>query len=210
MIAYLAGTVMDIEEYSILLKTDHGIGYKIYTQTNYFKLGDFKELYLTQIFREDHQELYGFLNLADKKFFDLLLEVRGVGPKSAYSLISTLSVVDIVRAISFEDKKTLSKAPGIGPKAAAQIILDLANKIKKINVQQIQNTGISKNSGAMSSTQLANTSTELTMLREAVWACKELGFDESKASSLAGQLMAQSQFQKTEDLVRALIKGISL
>jgi Holliday junction DNA helicase RuvA len=73
--------------------------------------------------------LYGFLQYEDKKFFEKLISVNGVGPKAGLAILGTLSVSDLKFAILGEDEKAITKAPGVGPKLAKRIILDLKDKV---------------------------------------------------------------------------------
>ena len=81
--------------------------------------------------REDGVELYGFATKEELSAFRLLISVSGVGPKAAMSILSQLSTDKFAYAVSTEDVKTLSRAPGVGAKTAARIILELKDKIAK-------------------------------------------------------------------------------
>jgi Holliday junction DNA helicase RuvA len=78
--------------------------------------------------------MYGFVNSSDQTFFKLLQSVQGVGPKAALSLLSTLSVDEVVLAISSGDKTMLSRAEGIGPKVAGRIAAELLDKVSVFNM----------------------------------------------------------------------------
>lgn len=79
--------------------------------------------------REDGIELFGFKDTEELNMFKLLISVSGIGPKAAMSLLSYMSPSGMATAIRTEDKRSISKAPGIGPKTAARIILELKDKI---------------------------------------------------------------------------------
>ena len=81
------------------------------------------------IIRENDQTLYGFETAADKRTFNQLLSVTGIGPKSALAILANVSSGGLATAIAQDDVKFLTKFPGIGKKTAAQIILDLKGKI---------------------------------------------------------------------------------
>ena len=74
--------------------------------------------------------LYGFLSRQDQQMFEQLLGVNGIGPKAALGILSTLQPDDLRMAIISEDAKAISRAPGIGPKTAKRVILDLKDRIK--------------------------------------------------------------------------------
>ena len=80
--------------------------------------------------REDGIELFGFANEAELSSFKMLLSVSGVGPKAAISILSLLTPERFALAVCTEDRKTIAKANGIGPKTAARIVLELKDKLK--------------------------------------------------------------------------------
>jgi Holliday junction DNA helicase RuvA len=175
-------------------------------------------LYVSQIIKENAHDLYGFENLRQKKLFELLLTVRGVGPKSAYALMSALPVAQIVEAIQAENKKLLTQAPGVGDKAAAQIILDLAKKIHKIKMYTSQKLiALPQNGVALTSrlepwiepVELSSAEASLqTILDEALMACRELGFKEDKIIPVAQKVMSENQITKPEQLVHLVLRQI--
>ena len=126
MIGYLNGEILFKTNQKIIIGTKSGVGYEVNIQVHAM-VGEIISLYISQIIRENSQELFGFTTANEKEIFELLLTVSGVGPKSAYSLVTNVGSTALADAILFEDKKILQSAPGIGPKAASQIILDLKN-----------------------------------------------------------------------------------
>lgn len=81
--------------------------------------------------REDAIELYGFANEEELDIFKLLITVSGVGPKAAISILSVMSAQDLINTIVAEDAKAISRAPGVGAKTAARIVLELHDKVEK-------------------------------------------------------------------------------
>ena len=122
--------------------------------------------------------------LLEIKKLELLTSVKGVGPKSAYSLISALGSDTVIQAVQLENKKSLSKAPGVGAKAAAQICLDLGNKIQTVLMYKgtgetgMMVAGEAKVLEVSESLPMFNNSSATPILEEALMACKELGFKE--------------------------------
>ena len=116
-----------------------GVGYKLTVSETTWRslprasMSDPKEVLLYTYFsvREDGIELYGFGNERELSSFKMLLSVSGVGPKAAMSILSLLTPEKFALAVCTDDKKTISKAPGVGPKTAARIILDLRDKLMK-------------------------------------------------------------------------------
>lgn len=88
-------------------------------------------LYTHLSVREDGMDLFGFKDLDELDMFKKLISVSGIGPKAAMSVLSFMTPGEVVAAIFSEDKRTISKAPGIGPKTAARIILELKDKVNK-------------------------------------------------------------------------------
>ena len=89
------------------------------------------KLYTYMAVREDDVELFGFANEAELSSFKMLLGVSGVGPKAAISILSLLTPEKFALAVCTEDRKTIAKANGIGPKTAARVILELKDKLLK-------------------------------------------------------------------------------
>lgn len=130
MIAYLQGTVLSSTADKAIVLTSNGVGYEVYTVTQLTK-SEPVELFISTIFRDTGTELFAFLDLGQKALFEFVLQVNGVGPKSAFSVIKNLGPSKIIAAILEEDEATLKSIPGIGSKTAKQIILDLKTKIEK-------------------------------------------------------------------------------
>lgn len=130
MFAYIKGEITQIGSYYVFIECNN-IGYKIrtanpfiYEETNTYKI------YTYQHIREDINELYGFSTYDEQKLFSKLISVKGIGPKSALSILATGSVKLIKNAIESGDVAYLMHFPGIGIKASQQIILDLKGKIE--------------------------------------------------------------------------------
>ena len=113
-----------------------GVGYKltvsfITSESLMSKLGKQVKLYTHLAVREDGIELFGFGSYDEKECFNRLTSVSGIGPKAAMSILSTMTPEKLAVAICTEDKKAIAKAPGIGAKSAARIILELKDKMSK-------------------------------------------------------------------------------
>ncbi len=130
MYSYLQGIVTEIEPEKVTLDVG-GIGFHIVVPNPFeFEQGSEKKVYVYQHVREDAHTLYGFPSLREKRLFDQLLSVKGIGPKSALALIAAAEVDEIIKAIETSDAKYLNRFPGIGPKASQQIVLDLKGKVE--------------------------------------------------------------------------------
>ncbi|MGM0435813.1 MAG: Holliday junction branch migration protein RuvA [Bacillota bacterium] len=130
MYSYIKGTITEIEPGKVTLET-YGIGYHIVVPNPFkFTIDETIKLYIYQHVREDALTLFGFKDLKEKRLFDELLSVKGIGPKSALAVLASAETEEIIRAIEMSDTKYLNRFPGIGPKASQQIVLDLKGKIK--------------------------------------------------------------------------------
>ena len=133
MIGLLRGTVVEIEGNLVLLEVA-GVGYEIIVPDSALsKLAPKSEamLYTRQIFREDGVTLCGFLDRGERRVFDLLLEVKGCGPRVAQALIGQVGADLVSTSVIANDAKTLSRATGVGQRLAERIILELRPKIEK-------------------------------------------------------------------------------
>lgn len=133
MIGFLKGKVIAADGQTVTLMVG-GIGFEVMMPTDgesLFTIGDEAEIYTYMHVRETEIGLYGFSNLLEKKLFNILIGVSGIGPKSAMQMLGVASPQGIIVAISSEDEKVLSSLPGIGKKTAARLILELREKIVK-------------------------------------------------------------------------------
>jgi|SRR5690554_3310280 len=132
MYAYIYGKIKKIGTDNIILDNNN-IGYKIITPNPYlFILDEVIRVHVYLHIRDDNQELYGFKTLEEKEFFEKLLDVRGIGPKSACAILAPGDVTNVINAIENSDVKFLTKFPKVGQKTAQQIILDLKGKLGKM------------------------------------------------------------------------------
>ena len=132
MIGYMKGEVAGIYEDRIILEVS-GIGYNICMPASSLELiggmGEEIKVYTYLHVREDAMLLYGFLTKDDLELYKLLISVNGIGPKAALALLSVMTADDLRFAILSQDAKQIGRAPGIGPKSAQRIIIDLRDKI---------------------------------------------------------------------------------
>ncbi len=129
MFAYVKGVVTLIKPSYIVVDVS-GVGYLILTPNSYdYHLNKEVIVYTHHYVREDINALYGFMTLDSKDLFVKLISVSGIGPKSALSILASNQIDEIIIAIEASDVKYLTKFPGIGPKSAQQIILDLKGKL---------------------------------------------------------------------------------
>ena len=156
MLAYIRGTLeMKMSGYVVI--DVGGLGYKLYMSDkgidNLGNIGEETKVYTYYRVREDDISIFGFNTLEELKMFELLLGVSGVGAKTAIAMIDVCEPSEFALAVISEDVKTLTTIPGIGPKSAKRIILELKDKIKK--EQQIEElTKASKGAKSSKETEL--------------------------------------------------------
>src|SRR5215216_6951115 len=132
MIATLRGEVSQIEENAIILEVG-GVGLRVFVPTplrTRLKAGEAILLYTHLVVREDALTLYGFESQPDRDLFNILLGVDGVGPKVALSVLSSMTLDAVQRAVFADEGDLLSRVPGVGKKTAQKMALHLKDKLK--------------------------------------------------------------------------------
>lgn len=135
MIATLRGEIIQIEENAIVVEVG-GVGLRVFVPVQLrgrLKTGEAILLYTHLVVREDALTLYGFESQSDRELFNMLLGVDGVGPKVALSVLSTLTVDAVQRAVFTDEAEILSRVPGVGKKTAQKIALHLKDRLKPID-----------------------------------------------------------------------------
>lgn len=128
MIAFVNGIVKIIRNDRVVLDV-HGVGYEVYLANALSqKMNEELFLYTYQHVREDAILLFGFIKEEDYEVFMRLTNVKGIGPKTAQTMLSVCSGKEMIEAIENDDIKRLKSLPGIGAKTAGQIVLDLKGK----------------------------------------------------------------------------------
>lgn len=131
MIATLTGRIAEKVGGLVILNV-HGVGYGLLTPAEDFsKLtsGDEAKFYIYEHIRETAHDLYGFTQQDTKRLFEQLLDVNGVGPKMALSILGIGSVEDVRRAIASGDTKYITAAPGVGKRVAERVVVELKDKV---------------------------------------------------------------------------------
>lgn len=135
MIKYIIGDVKHIGLDHIVVDNS-GLGYKIWASDKTLIKFEVNKNYLVHIYmavREDSIDLYGFFDDKELEFFELLISVTSIGPKNALSILSSLEVDQIQKAINTNDINLLTQAKGVGKKTASRIILELSDKVSKLD-----------------------------------------------------------------------------
>lgn len=203
MIRFVKGTLAMIGENEIVVD-NHGIGFLISVPLSVIEVlpetGSEVMLYTYLNVREDAMQLFGFLTLEDLKVFQLLITVNGIGPKAALGMMGTLSAYDIRYAIIAGDAKTIAKAPGIGPKTASKVILELKDKFE---VEELL-----EESGAEKNLQASKEDTQMQgIVQDAIEALVVLGYPKTDAAK-AVRAVNLTEEMTVEDLLKQSLKNM--
>jgi Holliday junction DNA helicase RuvA len=132
MIATLRGEVSQVEDNALIVEIG-GVGLRVFVPAplrGRLKAGEVAFLYTHLVVRETELSLYGFESQPERDLFTLLLGVDGVGPKVALSVLSTLTIEAVQRAVFSEEPELLGRVPGVGKKTAQKIILYLHDRLQ--------------------------------------------------------------------------------
>lgn len=134
MIEYIKGTLIESSPLKTVIEAG-GIGYRLHLPlNNYSKLphtGQIVTIYISTVIREDSHKHYGFLSLEERDLFEVLIEVSGIGPKTALALLGYLETSALQLAISQSNLSLICKVPGIGKKTAERLIVEMRDRFQK-------------------------------------------------------------------------------
>jgi Holliday junction DNA helicase RuvA len=197
MFYYLEGTVAVIEPNLAVIDIG-GAGYACHTTVNtlsHLETGKKARLYTYCNIKEDAFDIYGFYDVSERRFFEQLLTVSGVGPKAALAILSSGTPEALALAIISEDEKALTMAPGIGKKIAQRVILELKDKISK-------ETPFQKAAGAVSSGAASAGGGKLS---DAQSALAVLGYSPAEIAGALRELDTESM--SVEEIIRTVLKN---
>lgn len=192
MIGHLSGKIISAKPTKILLDVN-GVGYSVnITISTFEKISELEtaSLFIYTNVKEDSITLFGFFTDAEKEMFELLISVNGVGPKTAQSLLSGISVQDLKSAIKTSDVSRIIAAPGIGRKTAERLVLELRSKVDNISGEGIFSEAHSVNS-------------------EAVAALTTLGYNQKIAENVVRNILTSAPDVTLEDLIRKALAHFS-
>ena len=199
MISFLKGVIASKSETGIVVDVN-GIGFGVNMPTgDIAKCGLVGESITVHTYLQANEAgiaLFGFLTAEEIGYFNKLISISGIGPKAALAVLGTLSVSDLAFAIIAEDVKAITRAPGIGPKAAQRIILELKGKI---DAQAAVGAESSMSASTAHFTVRADT--------EAVNALIALGASPSEAQKTVMQIDATGK--TTEDVIKEALRRMS-
>ncbi|MGB9803925.1 Holliday junction branch migration protein RuvA [Desulfofundulus sp.] len=192
MIAFLSGKLVEIHEDSIVIDV-HGVGYLVRIPLSMVSQlppeGHPVRLYTHFLWREDGPALFGFSSRAELETFRRLLNVAGVGPRVALSILSVVTPAALSRAVAEENENLLTAVPGVGRKTARRIILELKDKLGDV-------------------TSVVGGSENTEDEGEAVAALMALGYGEVESRRAVRQVRQQVASGTTEDLLRSALQWL--
>lgn len=185
MIAFIEGTLVKKTVSTVLVATASGLGYELFvplTDIEQLPANGSSVFFYTHLqVKEDGVALFGFLTEEELQIFKLLITVSGIGPKGAIGILSGISLDDLRFAVLAEDSKTIAKIPGIGPKTAAKLVLELKDKFKledAIEAKLIHGEQTAKAGNAQERNRAA------ALREEAAQALEALGYSATEAVKL--------------------------
>ncbi len=201
MIAYLEGRLAEVGPESCLVITAGGVGYSVHLSSTVAErlpeLGQEINLYIQTIVREESIELYGFRTRQELKAFKLLVSVTKLGPKTGLAILSTFDPENLAQVIVYEDDKSLSRVPGIGPKSAKRIIWELKDKF---SIEAYPPVDQGKNS---SQSQYSTT------FSDALAALRNLGYQDAEIKPVLHEILQDDPDLVVNELIRAALKRLS-
>lgn len=179
MIRHITGKYLFYEKGSIVVETQGGIGFRIHVADTSPVLnareGDVVQLYAYMQVKDDGMSLFGFNDRDALTLFEQLLTVNGVGPKAGLAIMSIGTVNQIKAFIMHKDAKSIAKAQGVGKKTAERVILELADKVSAVPIQDAE---IATESAVLFSDERNN----------AVVALTTLGYSKAEAEEAIGHV----------------------
>jgi holliday junction DNA helicase RuvA len=203
MIGKLKGVVDSVDEEAFILDV-HGVGYLVLASARTLRtlprVGEATELLVETHVREDAIRLYGFLTASERDWFRLLQSVQGVGAKVALGILGALSAEALSVAIARQDKAMMARAPGVGPKLAARLVLELKDKAPILSAADSAEAEAGHERG-----------TKLTRAAEdAILALVGLGYTQPRAAAAVARISIElGGGAETAALVRAGLRELA-
>lgn len=203
MIGKLKGIIDSVDEEALILDVN-GVGYLVSASTRTLgsipAVGAAAELLIETHVREDAIRLYGFLTAGERDWFRLLQSVQGVGAKVALGILGALSADALSTAVARQDKAMMARAPGVGPKLAARLVLELKDKAPAMSVADFGRA----ESGCDHAPKLAKAA------EDAVLALVGLGYGQPQAAAAVARISEQlGPAAETAALIRAGLKELA-
>ena len=204
MIGKLKGVVDELDDDNLLLDVQ-GVCYLVFcSQKTLGRLprkGEATELLIETVVREDLIRLYGFADKAEKSWFSLLTDVQGVGARVALAILSVLTPNELTSAIALQDKASVGRANGVGPKLAQRIVTELKGKVPDLG-------GV--DAGTLGLQQALGEGAARSTVADAVSALTNLGYSSQQASAALARIVArEGEDLPTEKLIRLGLRELS-
>tara|TARA_X000000950_G_scaffold193001_1_gene232758 strand:- start:74 stop:745 length:672 start_codon:yes stop_codon:yes gene_type:complete len=215
MIASLSGTLKSISKSEIVLEVN-SVGYLLNVSSKVIStLGDIGSklsLFTDLQVKDDKIIMYGFFNQIDQTIFRLLQSVQGVGPKAALSILSALTVEELILAISSGDKAMISRAEGVGSKVASRIASELLEKVSNLNLINIdKNIDVVKSSQENLNLENETNHIDNQVIEDAISALVNLGYNRSEVFSIVMKIKKEFSLKhETNDLTVGNIIPVAL
>ena len=204
MLAYIRGELVAKTRGYIVIDVG-GLGYKIFmsdiAMENVGKIGDTVKVHTYYRVMEDDISIFGFNTSEELRLFELLISVSGVGAKTAINMLGSIEPSDFAIAIISDDINTLKKLPGIGPKTAQRIVLELKDKLKKENL--IEELSIANNK----SIQIKNAIEKDSKKEEAFTALQVLGYTSKEIEKAMQNINKENM--TLEEIIKAGLKELA-
>ncbi len=203
MIGKLKGVVDSVEDEALILDVN-GVGYLVSASARTLRaipaVGEPAALLIETHVREDAIRLYGFLTAGERDWFRLLQSVQGVGAKVALGILGALSAEALSTAVTRQDKAMMARAPGVGPKLAARLVLELKDKAPAFALADF----VHSEAGLERTPKLAKAA------EDAVLALVGLGYAQAQAAAAVARITAQlGPAAETAALIRAGLKELA-
>lgn len=206
MLAYIKG-ILEMKMTGYVVIDVGGLGYKVFmSDVGIEKLGNIGEKIKVHTYykvREDDISIFGFNTLEELKMFELLIGVSGVGAKTALTMLAVCEPSEFALAVISEDVKALTGIPGIGPKSAKKIILELKDKIKAEQEMETIKNQIHNNEKCNTKIQKAIENDE--KIKEAMQALQVLGYNKKEIEKVFDKIDVKEM--STEEIIK---KGLSI
>ena len=208
MIEYIKGQLTDVNPTYVVIEAA-GVGYAInIALPTYSELvgreGQEGRLYITEIIREDAHELYGFFSKGERELFVMLMTVSGIGANTARMIMSAYSAAEIRQIIATGNARALAQVKGLGPKTAQRIIVDLKDKVLKIDLGSQVNQGNLED--AVGGYSLEPQSVDSAVKQEAVSALVMLGFAVAASGKVVDKILKSAPESSVEQVIKQALK----
>ena len=204
MIEYIKGNLTDLTPTYAVIEAA-GVGYAIHIALPSYSALVGKEntetkLFVTEIIREDTHDLYGFFTRGERELFLMLMTVSGIGANTARMIMSAYSAGEIRQIIATGNARALSQVKGLGPKTAQRIIVDLKDKVLKVEIEH-QVSGVSSQDGLLVPAEV-----DSEIKQEAVSALTMLGFAAAASGKVVDKILKAEPAASVEQVIKQALK----